>query len=334
MLEPHPGDDAALVRLSALSRHGVKLSNVLHHIADPRALERVRRECRADASVGADQEPLGAVDLSALSREVLTGVYFPRPAREEFIPKTSGGFRRIVVPCSRDKIVQASLGRIVRAVWTPALAQDVSVSWRSHGTHRAAPWYASKRCRWILETDLAQCFDTLRRDKLLSALGTRIIDRRVARLVSGIMGGPVGVPQGYACAPALCEVYLTAAMDEWWAHWRRETAYGATFACRYVDDAVFGFERGREARAFAAALPARLDAWGLALRAEKTILRPAVGPLRFLGLDRPRSGGKFRVPGLTRRVALCDSEEAIVGLWRYYRRSCSRRSLGAIRRAA
>lgn len=330
----HPGDARALVILSSLSREGVKLCNVFHHVADVRALDMARARCRRDASVGPDGEAIDDVDLERLAEELGSGTYRPRPCGELLIPKTSGGHRRIVVPCSRDKIVQASVARVLRAVWRPIMAQDVALSWRRSAARSAARWYTSERCRWVLETDLADCFDTIRRDRLLGAIRERITDRRLIRLVSVVMGRDVGVPQGLACAPALCEVYLSSALDGWWKHWRRETMHGQVWASRYVDDAVFGFERSGEARRFAVALRERLATWGLSAREEKTILRPTVGSLRFLGLDRTREDGKAIVVRLSRRLKACEgSPEAVEGLWRYYRRLCSRRALASIQRA-
>lgn len=329
----HAGSDDALELLGGYAAGGTRLDNVMHHVGGLTALRVARKLCREGAAAGSDGEVLAAVNLAQLSAEVLSGHYRPRRDRWLDIAKPSGvGTRRIVVPCARDKIVQTALARVLRAVWSPFDVEAVNVSFARHAAHRAARWYHWRRCRWVYETDLARCFDTLRRDRLMAALARKVSDRRFLRLVSTVVGRDVGVPQGYACAPALCDVYLWHAVDRWWLAWRRAHARGATFAARYVDDAVFGFEHGEELDAFVAAFRAHLAACGLSEGEGRTAARRARGPLRFLGLW--RDGHTNRPVKLRARIARATGSPASVGgLLSYYRLSCSRRSLRSLRRA-
>ena len=73
--------------------------------------------------------------------------------------------------------------------------------------------------RWVVETDIANCFSAIPQDKLMQAVEERISDQGVLKLLramlrAGVMeGGQVrrevtGAPQGGPASPLLCNIYL------------------------------------------------------------------------------------------------------------------------------
>jgi len=73
--------------------------------------------------------------------------------------------------------------------------------------------------RWAVETDIANCFEAIPHDRLMSAIEERIVDRHVLKLLramlrSGVMQdgsitrSTTGTPQGGVISPCLCNVYL------------------------------------------------------------------------------------------------------------------------------
>src|SRR5207302_1935417 len=103
----------------------------------------------------------------------------------------------------------------------------------------------------------------------LSLLARRIADKRLLALIEQLTTN--GVRQGDVSSPVFCGIYLAHVVDRW-AREMFQQCRGATTIARYVDDLVAGFERREEAQRFARELNARLQAWGLSTRAEKTRL--------------------------------------------------------------
>ena len=93
--------------------------------------------------------------------------------------------------------------------------------------------------RWVVETDIANCFTAIPHNGLMSALSERICDRKVLALLRAFLSAGVmedgtvrrpvsGTPQGGVVSPLLCNVYLNR-LDRAW-----RLAYGCLV--RYADD--------------------------------------------------------------------------------------------------
>jgi len=96
--------------------------------------------------------------------------------------------------------------------------------------------------RWIVETDIASCFEAIPHDGLMSAVEERICDRKLLKLVRGMLRAGVmehgsvrhrvtGTPQGGVISPLLANVYLHR-LD------RRWQTRGCGRLVRYADDLV------------------------------------------------------------------------------------------------
>jgi RNA-directed DNA polymerase len=128
--------------------------------------------------------------------------------------------------------------------------------------------------RWVVETDIANCFSAIPQDKLMQAVEERISDQGVLKLLramlrAGVMeGGQVrrevtGAPQGGPASPLLCNIYLHRLDRAWDA---RE--HGVLV--RYCDDLVVMCSTRQQAEAALARLTAVLGGLGLELKQSKT----------------------------------------------------------------
>jgi group II intron reverse transcriptase/maturase len=128
--------------------------------------------------------------------------------------------------------------------------------------------------RWVVETDIADCFSAIPHDALMHAVEERISDRAVLRLLrsmlragvleDGTVRRPVtGAAQGGVISPLLANVYLHR-IDRMWA--ARE--HGVLV--RFADDLLVMCRSRAQAEAALQRLRTLLAALGLAPREAKT----------------------------------------------------------------
>jgi retron-type reverse transcriptase len=192
-----------------------------------RAWELVRRNRGAP---GIDQVTIGQVErygvdrlLDKLAAALQDGSYRPLPARRVFIPKPGSAEQRpLSIPAVADRIVQAA----VKLVAEPIFEADMlacSFGFRprrsAHDALQVLIDEAWRGRRWVVETDVASCFESIPHDRLMQAVEERICDRNLLKLLramlrAGVMeqgvvrGGVTGTPQGGVVSPLLCNVYL------------------------------------------------------------------------------------------------------------------------------
>jgi len=127
------------------------------------------------------------------------------------IPKTSGKLRRLGIPTARDRCVQASLKLVLEPVFE---ADFKPCSYGFRPMRRAQDaieeihHFGRLSYEWILEGDIASCFDEISHSALLDRVRARIADKRVLALVKAfllagilsedgaIRGSKTGTPQG------------------------------------------------------------------------------------------------------------------------------------------
>ena len=128
--------------------------------------------------------------------------------------------------------------------------------------------------RWVVETDIASCFEEIPHDRLMQAIEDRICDRKLLRLVRAMLRAGVmeegavrrsdtGTPQGGVISPLLANLYLDRLDRQWQAR-------GCGTLVRYADDLVVMCGSEREARRALAALRVLLAELGLRLKETKT----------------------------------------------------------------
>ncbi|MGH8523541.1 MAG: reverse transcriptase domain-containing protein [Gammaproteobacteria bacterium] len=170
-----------------------------------------------DKTTLADVQEYGVTRLlDELATELKDGSYRPLPARRVLIPKSgnSGEMRPLSIPSVRDRIVQAA----VKIVLEPVFEADMlpcSFGFRpkraQHDALQVLIDESWRGRRWVVETDIANCFSAIPHDKLMQAIEERICDQSVLKLLrvmlrAGVMqDGQVrhevtGAPQGGLCS--------------------------------------------------------------------------------------------------------------------------------------
>ena len=177
-----------------------------------------------DATTLADVEEYGVSRfLDELATEVRDGSYRPLPARRVVIPKPGSQEKRpLPIPPVRDRVVQAALKIVLEPVFEADFL-PCSFGFRPRrGAHDALQVVIDESWRgrcWVVETDIANCFEAIPLDKLMRAVEERVCDQPVLKLLrvmlrAGVMEDgqvrrPVtGTPQGGVISPVLCNVYL------------------------------------------------------------------------------------------------------------------------------
>ncbi len=215
-----------------------------------RAWQEVRRNGGAS---GIDRVSLVAVEeygvprlLDELAAELREKRYRPLPGRRVFIPKPGTTEQRpLSIPAVRDRIVQSA----VKITLEPVFEADFlpcSFGFRPRrSAHDALQVLINESWqgrRWVVETDIASCFESIPHYELMQAIEERVCDQAILSLVrmllrAGVMeGGSLrrstsGTPQGGPLSPLLCNAYLHR-LDRAWS----AAEHGVLV--RYADDAI------------------------------------------------------------------------------------------------
>jgi len=246
------------------------------------AWEQVRRNRGAG---GIDGVTIQAVEqygvtrlLDELEQDLRQGTLRFQPAKRVYIPKPGTNEQRpLAIPTVRDRIVQAA----TKIVLEPIFEADFlpcSYGFRpGRSTHDALQVLIDEAWggrRWVVETDVASCFEEIPHSGLERCLEARISDQSTLKLLRamlrvGVMeAGTVerrvgGTPQGGVISPLLANVYLHR-VDE---AWERE---GTGVLARYADDLVVLCTSREEAEAALALLRRIMRDLGLELKDSKT----------------------------------------------------------------
>ena len=173
---------------------------------------------------------------------LLAGSYRPAAVREQEIPKSGGGVRKLGIPTVLDRLIQQCILQVLQPQFDPTFSEG-SYGFRpgrsAHDAVRAAQRHIQSGRTWVVDVDLEKFFDRVNHDVLMGRLARRISDRRLLGLIrryltAGVMAGGVvmeryeGTPQGGPLSPLLANVLLDEVDKELE---RRGLAF-----CRYADD--------------------------------------------------------------------------------------------------
>jgi RNA-directed DNA polymerase len=276
-------------------------------------LERAWGQVRANrGAAGIDRVTLAAVEqfgvhrlLDELAADLKDGGYRPLPSRRVFIPKPGSQERRpLSIPTVRDRIVQAAVKTVIEPIFE-ADFEPCSFGFRPKRSAHDALQLILDECfqglRWVVETDIASCFEAIPHERLMQAIEERIVDRNLLKLLRALLRAGVmeegavrrsvsGTPQGGVVSPLLCNVYLHR-LDRAWQ------TRGRGVLVRYADDLVVMCKTELEARRALAALQTALSELGLDLKQAKTRivhLREGGEGFDFLGFHHRYVRGRTR----------------------------------------
>lgn len=234
-------DSLVEVRLEAVDKRGVPsdslasemekagTSHLMESIAESdnlrRAYKRVKSNGGAPGIDGMTVEELGDFlksNIGRLKEELIKGSYKPSPVRRVEIPKPDGGVRLLGIPTVVDRFIQQAVSQILSEIFEKAFS-DKSYGFRpsrsAHDAIEQARVYVDDGYKWAVDMDLEKFFDRVNHDRLMHRLSTKIVDKRLLKLIrsylqAGVLVNGVkvksseGTPQGGPLSPLLSNIVL------------------------------------------------------------------------------------------------------------------------------
>ena len=254
---------------------------------------------RNNGAAGIDQTTCVMVEeygvarlLDEIAQELRDGTYRPLPARRVFIPQAA--VKIVLEPVFEADMLPCSFGFRPKRAAHDALQVLIDESWQGS--------------RWVVETDIANCFEAIPHEGLMKAVEERVCDQGVLKLLRAMLAAGVmeegrvrkpvtGTPQGGVVSPLLANVYLHR-LDRAWDARRHGVLV------RYADDLVVMCKSRQQAEAALAQLRLLLAGLGLEPKPAKTrIVQLRVGGegFDFLGFHHRlvRSQGRVKTKGVT-----------------------------------
>jgi retron-type reverse transcriptase len=211
----------------------------------------------------------------------LSGAYIAATPQRVLVQKGDGGVRELSVYGQRDRLVQRALLAVLAPLSEPRFHDG------SHGFRRgrgvataldAARGWIRAGWNWLVDADIRRCFDSIPRPALWRSVASWLDSAAdadcVFRALELVDREGLGIPQGAALSPWLCNVYLH--------RFDQAQAQRGVPLVRYADDFLLFLPGHADALAGMAASADVLAELGLSLHPEKSRVTAPVG-VRFLG---------------------------------------------------
>lgn len=215
--------------LSACKEEKKRTGKLMEAIVEPSNLIAAYREVASNKGAsgvdGIEVEELGkwlSVNLANLQESLLKGHYRPQAVLGVEIPKPHGGYRRLGIPTTKDRLVQQAISRVLMRMYEPSFSPHSYGFRPNRNAHQAlikSATYVKEGKGYVVDLDLEKFFDEVNHHRLMWLLGTRMGDERLLKLIrkfltSGIFSGGMpeqrvkGTPQGSPLSPLLSNIVL------------------------------------------------------------------------------------------------------------------------------
>jgi group II intron reverse transcriptase/maturase len=263
----------------------------LHHFITEELMMESYKELNKNSAAGVDGESWyeygidAQITIPELMRRFKTGEYKAPMIRRAYIPKGDGSYRPLGIPTIEDKVLQASVRRVIEPIYEEDF-KDFSYGFRpGRSAHQALEYMfkevSYKGMQYIIDADLKDYFGSIDHGMLREFLGRRVNDGVIRKMIDKWLKAGVleegqisypkeGTPQGGVISPLLSNIYLHYVLDEWFSEQIQPLLKGRSFIVRYADDFILGFEDKQDAMRVMEVLPKRFEKYKLSLHPEKT----------------------------------------------------------------
>ena len=218
--------------------------------------------------------------LYPIWNRMASGSYFPKPVRQELIPKYDGSKRVLGIPTVSDRVAQMVIKEELEGIADSHFSAN-SFGYRPNKSAHDAVEQCRINClkfNWAIDLDIKGFFDNIDHQLMLRALKRFTTEKHILLYVKRWLKAPVqlkdgslkqneskGTPQGGVISPLLANIFLHFAFDRWF-----EETYPELVFERYADDIIIHCKHFKQALRVLETVNKRMNQCKLKLKREKT----------------------------------------------------------------